>query len=45
MQTDGEGASASFTPDFTVHYLAFMARQPFFAAFKAGLPVLGRNFK
>ncbi|HLI30636.1 MAG TPA: D-alanyl-D-alanine carboxypeptidase/D-alanyl-D-alanine-endopeptidase, partial [Terriglobia bacterium] len=44
-QSDGEGASeaAYFTPDFVVHYLAFMRRQKIFPQFFAGLPVLGRD--
>lgn len=44
-QSDGEGASeaAFFTPDFVVHYLAFMHRQKVFPQFFAGLPVLGRD--
>jgi PBP4 family serine-type D-alanyl-D-alanine carboxypeptidase len=43
MMGDGLGFSANFTPDFVVHYLAFMATQPAFLKFKAGLPVLGRD--
>ena len=43
VQADGAGGSANFTPDFMVHYLAYMARQPFFPAFEAGLPILGRD--
>jgi D-alanyl-D-alanine carboxypeptidase/D-alanyl-D-alanine-endopeptidase (penicillin-binding protein 4) len=43
VQADGAGASADFTPDFMVHYLAYMAKQPFFPAFQAGLPVLGKD--
>lgn len=44
-QADGAGGaeSAYFTPDFMVRYLAFMARQPEFAAFYRGLPILGRD--
>lgn len=44
-QSDGAGGSeaAFFTPDFMVHYLAFMYRQKVFPQFFAGLPVLGRD--
>ncbi len=44
-QSDGAGgASAAFySPDFMVRYLAFMAAQPEFAAFKRALPILGRD--
>jgi D-alanyl-D-alanine carboxypeptidase/D-alanyl-D-alanine-endopeptidase (penicillin-binding protein 4) len=44
-QADGAGVSraAFFTPDFMVHYLAYMVRQPQFAVFKQALPVLGQN--
>jgi len=44
-QSDGAGgASAAFySPDFMVHYLAFMSTQPDFAVFKHALPILGRD--
>lgn len=44
-QADGAGGaqSAFFTPDFMVHYLAFMAKQRDFALFEGALPVLGRD--
>ena len=42
-QADGYGANDSFTPNFMVHFLAFMASRPTFRYFKAGLPVLGRD--
>ena len=44
-QADGAGGaqSAFFTPDFMVHYLAYMARQKDFADFERALPVLGRD--
>jgi N-acyl-D-amino-acid deacylase len=44
-QGDGAGGapSAYFTPDFMVHYLAFMARQKDFAIFENALPILGRD--
>ncbi|MGA7522095.1 MAG: D-alanyl-D-alanine carboxypeptidase/D-alanyl-D-alanine-endopeptidase [Acidobacteriaceae bacterium] len=44
-QGDGAGGalSAYFTPDFMVHYLAFMSQQPNFFVFKKGLPILGRD--
>lgn len=42
-QGDGAGASAHFTPDFMVAYLAYMAKQKSYPAFFAGLPVLGKD--
>ncbi|MDE3181436.1 MAG: D-alanyl-D-alanine carboxypeptidase, partial [Acidobacteriota bacterium] len=44
-QSDGAGGSpaAFFTPDFMVHYLAFMYHQKIFPQLFAGLPVLGRD--
>ena len=44
-QGDGAGGaeSAFFTPDFMVHYLAFMSRQKDFPVFKNALPILGRD--
>jgi N-acyl-D-amino-acid deacylase len=44
-QGDGAGGSeaAFYTPDFMVHYLAYMARRPDFAVFFRALPVLGRD--
>ena len=44
-QGDGAGGaqSAYFTPDFMVHYLAFMSRQKDFSVFENALPVLGRD--
>jgi PBP4 family serine-type D-alanyl-D-alanine carboxypeptidase len=44
-QADGAGgaASASYSPDFMVHYLAYMAAQPIFPMFQKALPILGRD--
>ncbi|HEX4020912.1 MAG TPA: D-alanyl-D-alanine carboxypeptidase/D-alanyl-D-alanine-endopeptidase [Acidobacteriaceae bacterium] len=44
-QADGAGGaqSAFFTPDFMVHYLAFMSKQKNFPVFEKALPVLGRD--
>ena len=42
-QSDGAGGSAHFTPDFMVHFLAYMAKRQDFAAYSAALPVLGRD--
>ena len=42
-QGDGAGASAHYTPDFIVAYLAFMAKQKSYPAFFAALPILGRD--
>ncbi|HEX9107258.1 MAG TPA: D-alanyl-D-alanine carboxypeptidase/D-alanyl-D-alanine-endopeptidase [Longimicrobiales bacterium] len=42
-QGDGAGGaqSAFFTPDFMVHYLAYMATQPEYPLFLKALPILG----
>ncbi len=44
-QADGAGgaASAYYTPDFMVHYLAYMAAQPICSIFQNALPILGRD--
>ena len=44
-QADGAGgaASAYYTPDFMVHYLAYMASQPIYPIFLKALPILGRD--
>ncbi|HEY2906101.1 MAG TPA: D-alanyl-D-alanine carboxypeptidase/D-alanyl-D-alanine-endopeptidase [Vicinamibacterales bacterium] len=42
-QSDGAGAAAHFTPDFMVHYLAFMAKQPSGRIFHDALPILGKD--
>ena len=42
-QSDGAGADAFFTPDFMVHYLAYMSRQKDFEVFHRALPILGRD--
>ena len=42
-QSDGAGGSAHFTPDFMVHFLAYMAAQKDFPLYYAALPVLGRD--
>ncbi|MGH9433791.1 MAG: D-alanyl-D-alanine carboxypeptidase/D-alanyl-D-alanine endopeptidase, partial [Terriglobia bacterium] len=44
-QGDGAGGaqSAFFTPDFMVHYLAFMRHRKYFPAFFKALPILGRD--
>ncbi len=43
VQNDGAGGSAYFAPDFMVHFLLHLARQPFFADFKKALPILGKD--
>jgi len=43
VQNDGAGGEALFTPDFMVHFLLHLNKQPFGAAFKQDLPVLGRD--
>jgi PBP4 family serine-type D-alanyl-D-alanine carboxypeptidase len=40
-QQDGEGASAYFTPDFMVHYLAWVRMQQWFPMLLRGLPIMG----
>lgn len=40
-QQDGEGASAYFTPDFMVHYLAWVRMQQWFPKLLRGLPIMG----
>jgi D-alanyl-D-alanine carboxypeptidase/D-alanyl-D-alanine-endopeptidase (penicillin-binding protein 4) len=42
-QSDGAGAEAHFTPDFIVHYLAYMAKQPTATIFHDALPILGKD--
>ncbi len=44
-QADGAGGapSAYFSPDFMVHYLAFMSKQQDFSIFESALPILGRD--
>ncbi len=44
-QADGAGGaeSAYFTPDFMVHYLAYMSRQKDFPLFEKALPILGKD--
>jgi PBP4 family serine-type D-alanyl-D-alanine carboxypeptidase len=43
VQNDGAGGSAYFAPDFMVHFLLHLTKQPFFADFKRSLPVLGKD--
>ena len=43
QQTDGAGGDARFSPDFMVHYLAFMSSQKDFPVFQRALPILGRD--
>ena len=42
-QGDGAGGAAHFAPEFMVRFLAYMASRPYFAAYLAALPVLGRD--
>jgi D-alanyl-D-alanine carboxypeptidase/D-alanyl-D-alanine-endopeptidase (penicillin-binding protein 4) len=42
-QSDGAGGDAYFTPDFMVHFLAYMTRQPYFEGYYRALPVLGKD--
>ena len=43
VQQDGLGGYAFFTPDFMVHYLAWVSKQPWFPAFHRALPILGTD--
>jgi len=43
VQSDGAGGAALFTPDFMVHFLLHLSKQPFFASFKKALPILGKD--
>ena len=43
QQTDGAGGDARFSPNFMVHYLEYMSKQPNFDDFFRGLPVLGKD--
>ncbi len=40
-QSDGAGGAALYTPDFMVHYLEYISKQPYFPGFLHALPVLG----
>jgi len=43
QQSDGAGGDARFSPNFMVHYLAYMAKQKDFPLFERSLPILGRD--
>jgi D-alanyl-D-alanine carboxypeptidase len=43
VQNDGAGGAALFAPDFMVHFLLHLQKQPFFADFKKALPILGKD--
>jgi len=43
VQSDGAGGAALFTPDFMVHFLLHLSRQPFGAGFRKALPILGKD--
>jgi len=44
-QADAYGGDAAdcFTPDFMVHFLAYMAKQKEYSAFRSALPIMGRD--
>lgn len=44
-QSDGAGGApvGCFTPDFMVHYLAFLTHQKFFPVFLKALPIMGHD--
>ncbi|HWC45592.1 MAG TPA: D-alanyl-D-alanine carboxypeptidase, partial [Casimicrobiaceae bacterium] len=43
QQTDGAGGDARFSPNFMVHYLEYMSKQPSFQVFHDALPVMGKD--
>ena len=43
VQNDGAGGAALFAPDFMVHFLLHINREPFASDFKRSLPVLGQD--
>jgi D-alanyl-D-alanine carboxypeptidase/D-alanyl-D-alanine-endopeptidase (penicillin-binding protein 4) len=43
VQGDGAGGDAFFAPAFVARYLAMVSTKPYAAAFRAALPVLGRD--
>jgi D-alanyl-D-alanine carboxypeptidase/D-alanyl-D-alanine-endopeptidase (penicillin-binding protein 4) len=43
VQSDGAGGAALFTPDFMVHFLLHLSRQPFATDFRKALPILGKD--
>lgn len=43
VQGDGAGGDAFFSPAFMSRYLAMVATKPYAAAFRAALPVLGKD--
>ena len=43
QQAEGAGGDAHFTPAFMVSYLQMMSKRADFAAFKAALPILGKD--
>jgi D-alanyl-D-alanine carboxypeptidase/D-alanyl-D-alanine-endopeptidase (penicillin-binding protein 4) len=43
QQTDGAGGDARFSPNFMVHYLEYMSKQPSFQLFHDALPVMGKD--
>ena len=40
-QQDGDGSFGFFTPDFLVHYLAWISKQPWYPVLHRALPILG----
>jgi D-alanyl-D-alanine carboxypeptidase/D-alanyl-D-alanine-endopeptidase (penicillin-binding protein 4) len=42
-QSDGAGGAALYTPDFMVHFLAYMSGQPYFDGYYRALPILGKD--
>ena len=42
-QSDGAGGNAYFSPDFMVHYLAYMSKHKNYEDFYRGLPILGKD--
>jgi D-alanyl-D-alanine carboxypeptidase/D-alanyl-D-alanine-endopeptidase (penicillin-binding protein 4) len=42
-QSDGAGGAALYTPDFMVHFLEHMSKQPYFDGYYRALPILGKD--
>jgi D-alanyl-D-alanine carboxypeptidase/D-alanyl-D-alanine-endopeptidase (penicillin-binding protein 4) len=42
-QSDGAGGAALYTPDFMVHFLAYMSGQSYFEGYYRALPILGKD--
>ncbi|MDT9600024.1 D-alanyl-D-alanine carboxypeptidase/D-alanyl-D-alanine endopeptidase [Sphingosinicella rhizophila] len=43
MQVDGSGAGSRYSPDATVRFLQYMAKQPYFRAWLTAQPIMGKD--